>query len=121
MRVVRKMLPILMSVVLVVGLCPGLAFANPFGEDTITPQAQGDGPIQEGPTVLAEGDFGEDDALHWVYKDDASLTISGTGAIPDYTQDGGQPWNAYQGTLEKLIVEDGVTRLGACAFMIATV
>ncbi len=49
--------------------------------------------VQEGPQVLEEGDFGENNALHWVYKDDASLTISGNGAIPDYAEDGGQPWN----------------------------
>ena len=32
MRVARKVLPILMSAILVVSLCPGLAFANPEGE-----------------------------------------------------------------------------------------
>lgn len=72
--------------------------------------------VQEGPQVLEEGDFGENNALHWVYKDDASLTISGNGAIPDYAEDGGQPWNAYMELVETVQIEEGISRIGAYSF-----
>ncbi len=88
------------------------AFSTASSEEFIQPLSD----IQEGPQVLAEGDFGEENTLHWVYKDDASLTISGTGAMPDYTEDGGQPWNAYLRTIEKLIIEEDVESIGAYAF-----
>ena len=72
--------------------------------------------VQEGPQVLEEGDFGEENALHWVYRDDASLTITGTGAIPEYAKEGGQPWNAYLRSVEALTIEEGVTSIGAYSF-----
>lgn len=72
--------------------------------------------VQEGPQVLEEGDFGENNALHWVYKDDASLTISGAGVMPDYAKDGGQPWNAYLRTVESLTIGEGIIAVGAYAF-----
>lgn len=66
--------------------------------------------------VLDQGDFGADNSLHWVYKDDASLTISGNGAMPDYTEDGGQPWAKYFALIESVVIEDGITAVGDYSF-----
>lgn len=85
------------------------------GEDEIQPL---DG-VQEGPQVLEEGDFGENNALHWTYKNDASLTISGAGAMPDYTEEGGQPWAGRLHQIETVVVEEGISRLGAYSFYTA--
>ena len=43
------------------------------------------------------------------------LTISGTGAIPDFAA-GEAPWFAYADKIHTVIIEDGVTSIGACAF-----
>lgn len=72
--------------------------------------------VQDDVQIVQEGDFGVDGALHWIYREDASLTISGAGAIPDYTEKGGQPWNAYLRTIEALTIEEGITEVGAYAF-----
>ena len=51
--------------------------------------------------------------LTWILED-ATLTISGTGAMYDYTSLDDVPWNAND--VKKVIIEDGVTTVGASAF-----
>ena len=48
------------------------------------------------------------------------LTISGTGAMQDYTSASQTPWKSSLSTITELIVEEGVTRIGASAFDGAT-
>ena len=43
------------------------------------------------------------------------LTISGEGAMEDYSV-GGQPWYAYRVSIKKVVIEDGVTSIGNNAF-----
>ena len=46
-----------------------------------------------------------------------TLTVSGTGAIPDYPY-GGAPWDAYKNYIcKKIIVEDGIEVIGTSAFV----
>lgn len=108
-----------MTLVFAVMSVPAVVFAadaeDVHGDTPVAAYAAGTGDVQEGPSVVAEGDFGADDGLHWVYKDDASLTISGAGAIPNYYKSG-QPWNAYMRTMESLAIEEGVTSIGNYAF-----
>jgi len=59
---------------------------------------------------------------------DGTLTISGTGAMPNYAVNSGDdthdydytrldtPWDAYQSGINKVVVESGVTRIGWNAF-----
>ena len=48
---------------------------------------------------------------------DGVLTISGTGAMPDYTfEDNRPPWFPYRNTIWKAVVEDGITYVGNFAF-----
>ena len=44
-----------------------------------------------------------------------TLTISGTGAMEDYTGWQSQPWKGYANKITKFVVEDGVTAIGQSA------
>lgn len=73
-------------------------------------------PFGAGENTEQSGDFGTN--LHWSFAD-GTLTISGTGAIPDYTLDYGSegaepPW--AKKVVERVVIEDGVTRVGKNAF-----
>lgn len=48
----------------------------------------------------------------------ATLTISGTGKMTDYTENtlADRPWNAYSSSTKKVIISKGVTSVGAYAF-----
>ena len=46
---------------------------------------------------------------------DGTLTISGTGAVDDYEQDAA-PWYGAMGKIEKVVINEGITRLGANVF-----
>ncbi|SFO46276.1 leucine-rich repeat domain-containing protein [Prevotella sp. tf2-5] len=45
-----------------------------------------------------------------------TLTISGTGAMADYPNPSERPWDSYATEIETVIIEDGVTSIGDCAF-----
>lgn len=49
-----------------------------------------------------------------------TLTISGTGAMADYDDPSERPWNNYVEEIETVIIEDGVTGIGNCAFYYCT-
>ena len=59
------------------------------------------------------GQCGED--LTWSYNS-GTLTVSGTGAMDDYT-DGDAPWLEYRDSITKVVFSGGVTSVGACAFL----
>ena len=85
-------------------------------------------------TAATSGDFGENNCLHWEVKgsllDGKTLTISGTGAMPDFNFPEGNlaPWWNYEalgmlrivgtkpkidldGNLTKVVIKDGVTNV----------
>src|SRR5574344_860767 len=45
-----------------------------------------------------------------------TLTISGTGAMADYTYWTKAPWNAYISSITSVVIESGVTGIGNYAF-----
>ena len=45
----------------------------------------------------------------------ATLTIEGTGAMPDYLQ-ASRPWHGSRGTVQTVVIGDGVTSIGNDAF-----
>ena len=53
------------------------------------------------------------DGLNWSHTDDGVLTISGTGSMPDYTG-ATAPWGT---AMERVVIEEGVTSIGAEAFL----
>lgn len=54
--------------------------------------------------------------LTWKLTKAGTLTISGKGAIPDYNS-GEQPWFKHNSKIWKVVIANGVTRIGSCAFM----
>lgn len=82
-------------------------------------------------TVIASGDLNDD--CHWALDSLGTLTLSGTGSLPDFEpyreirtpltpeqvralQQKMQPWYDYHSLIQHAVVEDGITSLGAYAF-----
>jgi hypothetical protein len=56
--------------------------------------------------------------LKWSLSADGTLTISGIGAMPDYTSNiSATPWYAYRSSITTVVIENGVTHIGGGAFM----
>lgn len=51
--------------------------------------------------------------ITWAY-DNGTLTISGSGAMYDFTE--GTPWQAYKADITSVVFTGGVTYVGACSF-----
>ncbi len=64
--------------------------------------------------VVVSGDCGE--GVEWAFSNDGKLTISGNGAMTDYPYDTSAPWNAFLNSITSVVVESGVTHIGARAF-----
>ena len=45
-----------------------------------------------------------------------TLTVSGIGAMPDYSRDVAAPWDDLRFNIESVVIEDGVTSIGNYAF-----
>jgi hypothetical protein len=54
-------------------------------------------------------------SLNWALAD-GTLTISGTGAMPDYSYDDTRPWGSSSENITAVIIESGVTYIGDFAF-----
>ncbi|MCI9004820.1 MAG: leucine-rich repeat protein, partial [Lachnospiraceae bacterium] len=54
--------------------------------------------------------------LRWNLTKAGTLTISGKGAMPDFASTEEQPWNDKSSQIRKIILENGVTNIGSCAF-----
>jgi len=65
------------------------------------------------PPVVGSGKCGED--LTWQLQN-GTLTISGSGAMADYSDADAQPWQAYRKTITSLTIGSGVTKIGDYAF-----
>ncbi len=57
-----------------------------------------------------------DGGLAWNLTKAGTLTISGKGTMPDYSSAGDQPWRPNSGKIRKVVIGDGVTGIGSCAF-----
>ncbi len=74
--------------------------------------------------AILDPSTGEDTGLTWSYTKNTltgkkTLTISGEGAIPDYTSTTNVPWygiaNGSSGA-DNIVIEDGITRIGNYSF-----
>lgn len=63
---------------------------------------------------IARGTCGDD--LTWTLSDDGVLTISGTGAMYDYSWYLPAPWSDKSQSITAVIIEDGITSIGNFAF-----
>ena len=73
--------------------------------------------------TVASGECGaEGDNVTWVLDDAGTLTISGTGAMADF-EIWNRPWigsfdgDAYNYSIKKVIINNGVTTVGENAFI----
>ena len=64
-----------------------------------------------------EGDSGVvTDTINWAIDADYNLTITGTGAMPDYAAEADRPWEAYKVLAKTVTVGEGITSVGARSF-----
>ncbi|MDD6070351.1 MAG: leucine-rich repeat domain-containing protein [Clostridiales bacterium] len=73
-------------------------------------------------TTVASGTCGaegNEENVTWVYDDEGTLTISGSGAMADYedTLMGKAEWYTYRNSVKKIVFEEGVTTVGYWAFV----
>ena len=59
---------------------------------------------------------GEIDTVSWSLMSSGVLTVSGNGAIGDYTRSVTAPWNEYSKKITSIVVENGITSIGNYAF-----
>ena len=149
----KRVLSLALCLVLVVGLFSGLTVNASAGrlddlkkeiaeklikekieqlkEEFEIPDLDTDAIISSFTNAATSGDFGENNCLHWEVKGSLlggqTLTISGTGAMPDYDFPEGNlaPWWNYEalgmltsfgsfkleGELKKVVIKDGVTNV----------
>lgn len=149
----KRVLSLALCLVLVVGLFSGLTVNASAGrlddlkkeiaeklikekieqlkEEFEIPDLDTDAIISSFTNAATSGDFGENSCLHWEVKgspfDGKTLTISGTGAMPDFDFPNGNlaPWWNYEalgmltsfgsfkleGELKKVVIKDDVTNV----------
>ena len=67
--------------------------------------------------VIASGTCGaQGENLTWVLTEAGTLTISGSGKMQDYSDSSVAPWYTKRTKILSVVVEDGVTSVGSCAF-----
>ena len=150
----KRVLSLALCLVLVVGLFSGLTVNASAGrlddlkkeiaerlikekieqlkEEFEIPDLDTDAILSSFTNAATSGDFGVNNCLHWEVKGSLlggqTLTISGTGAMPDYDFPKGNlaPWWNYEalgmltsfgnfkleGELKKVVIKDGVTNVG---------
>lgn len=65
-------------------------------------------------TVVYSGTCGAN--VTWELGEFGTLTISGTGAMDNYSYPSQVPWNSYRKNIRRVVIEDGVTTLPRYAF-----
>ena len=156
----KRMLSLALCLVLVVGLFSGLTVNASAGrlddlkkeiaeklikekieqlkEEFEIPDLDMDAILSSFGAAATSGDFGENNCLHWEVSTGVlsgkTLTISGTGAMPDFDFPHGNlaPWWTYEalgmltsfgkfkleGELKKVVIKDGVTNVGDYALFL---
>ena len=68
-------------------------------------------------TIVDSGTCGaQGDNVTWTLDSEGTLTVAGTGSMTDWSQKTDTPWWPVYDKIERVIVEDGVTSVGAHAF-----
>lgn len=141
----KRLLSLALCLVLVVGLFSGLTVNASAGkiddlkkayikekleqikEEFEIPDLDTDAILNSFMTAATSGDFGENNCLHWNVSITGKLTISGTGAMPDFDFPKGNlaPWWNYDalGVITKIgiksvDIKDGVTNVGDYALFL---
>lgn len=59
---------------------------------------------------------GKDVVLTWLFEENGTLSIFGAGMLPDYKDGQDRPWQDYADQVTALVVDDGITTIGARTF-----
>ena len=103
MKQTKKLISILLTLALIVGLL------------TAIPQVTNAAQLSAAPTGMAHWEEQIGDCMFIWDWETSSLTIRGKGAMPDYDDENNKaPWNDCP--YSKLVIENGVTHIGSCAF-----
>ena len=99
----------------------GSTGGNPGTTDPDTPDPDKPDPDNPDPdptppseTIVASGACG--DNLTWKLDDEGTLTISGKGAMTEWVYSDSAPWKTYSNTINKVVIQPGVTSIGGYAF-----
>ena len=117
----KRMLASLLSLCLIVGLLPTAALAAEDPVDGNITASTDATPLAGDGMSGTCGAKDNEDSVTWKLErnnDDPSsptytLTISGTGAMADYGREKDQPWYQYADKITEVVIEDGVTTIGA--------
>ena len=119
MKTMKKLMALLLSFVMILGMLPVQAFAT---ETTTETEPTIEEPLQEAVqsvdvTVLASGTCGAyGDDVSWSLSEDGIMTISGTGRMASYNSASGAPWHSHRSAITSLVVEEGVTGINQSTF-----
>ena len=64
----------------------------------------------------ARGKANKDVILTWLFEENGTLSIFGAGMLPDYKDGQDRPWQEYADQVTALVVDDGITTIGARTF-----
>jgi hypothetical protein len=121
-NIMKRFLSILLCLMLLFGCVSTAALASEEAEEIseaaetteseVLAQDPEEAPVQDGTT--ASGAFG---SLTWALEE-GTLTISGTGAMDNYTSSTASsvPWNDHRESITAVVIESGVTTIGARVF-----
>ncbi len=68
---------------------------------------------QDAEDILQSGTEG---SLNWTLTKGGTLSISGKGAMPDYTESSRPDWETHAAVINQVMIEDGVESIGSYAF-----
>ena len=89
----------------------------PVGTKAAYQEAKGWKEFSQIKAAIAFGTCGvKDDNLRWALEDDGLLSISGTGAMADWSNSGSVPWSSYKSSITSIMIEEGVSNIGNNAF-----
>ena len=67
--------------------------------------------------IIASGTCGaQGNNLIWTLLSDGALTVSGDGAMADYSFENSAPWFEYRDSIIAVVIESGVTNIGSMSF-----
>ena len=111
----KLVLALMLSLMMLVTMIPSFSFADETG-GTGSSAGSGTTSAATSGTCGATGN----DHVTWSFDESSgTLTISGTGAMADYTVNGSgddRPWKDYAESITKVQISEGVTSLGKSAF-----